>query len=127
VSGGSILVGVDSPTTLKARAWKDGFMPSEIKSATYEVEPLIALIREAKQVEDGTSVQVNEAMISAAWENCFYISADDRSSGIRVEKDAHGLSEGLRATIVGLVQTNVDNERYIAASSLVESGKEVGE
>jgi hypothetical protein len=34
-SGDSVLVSVDPPTTLKARAWKTGLEPSGIKEATY--------------------------------------------------------------------------------------------
>jgi hypothetical protein len=34
-SGDSVLVSVDPPTTLKARAWKTGLEPSSIKEATY--------------------------------------------------------------------------------------------
>jgi hypothetical protein len=34
-SGGTVLVSVDPPTTLKARAWKTDFEPSNIKEATY--------------------------------------------------------------------------------------------
>jgi hypothetical protein len=34
-SGASILVPIDPPTTLKARAWKEGFSPSNVKVALY--------------------------------------------------------------------------------------------
>jgi hypothetical protein len=34
-SGGSVLVGVDPPTVLKARAWKTGLEPSGVKEAHY--------------------------------------------------------------------------------------------
>lgn len=85
-------------------------------------EPQVVSVQEAKTTADGTFVQVSEAVVSAAWDNVFYVSADDRSSGIRVEKAAHGLTAGMRATVVGSMQTNSDDERYIEASSAVQAG-----
>ena len=60
------------------------------------------------------------AIVSAAWDNSFYLEADNRISGIRVERSAHGVSaNNARANVAGILRTNSDGERYIEASSAV--------
>lgn len=79
-------------------------------------------VADAKLRPNGRSTSLTEMCVSAAWKDSFYIESDDRSSGIRVEKPGHGLSVGQRANIVGVMHTNGDGERYIQASSAIESG-----
>ena len=61
-------------------------------------------------------------MVSAAFPDSFYLEADDRSSGIRVERPAHGLSVGMRAEVTGTVKTNADGERYVEALWATKNG-----
>jgi len=75
-----------------------------------------------KRKEDGASVSCGGAVVSAAFADFFYIEADDRSSGIRVDKAGHGLSAGMRADVSGVMSTNADGERYIDAATAVQCG-----
>ena len=80
-------------------------------------------ISEAKLLPNDTPVTVSAAIVSAAWTDVFYIEADDRSSGIRVEKAAHGLTDdNVRADVAGILKTNSDGERYIHASTADPAG-----
>ena len=81
------------------------------------------LINEAKRLPNDTPVTISAAIVSAAWTDVFYIEADDRSSGIRVEKAAHGLTDdNVRADVVGIMKTNSDGERYVQASTAEPAG-----
>jgi hypothetical protein len=73
-------------------------------------------IRAAKLQTDGVFACVYGGIISAAWPNEFYIEVDNRSCGIRIEKIGHGLAQGKRANVAGIVSTNADGERYIETS-----------
>ena len=52
----------------------------------------------------------------------FYVQEDDRTSGIRVHKSAHGLQAGDRADISGATSTNSQGERFIEASYVEKNG-----
>ena len=86
-------------------------------TATYAIT-----LPNAKQSADGTSVYITGATISAAWPDVFYIEADNRASGIRVEKIAHGLVYGNLADVVGILGTNDNGERFIQASTATKTG-----
>lgn len=90
-------------------------------AATYTALTPITL-PDAKKSADGTPIYITGAIISAAWPDVFYIESDNRASGIRVEKAAHGLICGNRADIVGKLGTNANGERFIQASSAVKTG-----
>ncbi len=45
-----------------------------------------------------------------------------QTSGIRVDKPGHAFAAGTRADVSGTIQTNADGERYIAATTAVQSG-----
>ena len=80
-------------------------------------------VREAKLTDDMGFACIYGAPVSAAWDNAFYLEADDRSSGIRVEKTAHGLTaNNVRANVAGTLRTNLDGERYIEASAADPAG-----
>ena len=84
--------------------------------------PTATSIVDAKLAANGNPVSITGAIITATGGNSFYIEADDRSSGISVQKNAHGLKAGMRANITGTVETDGDQERYIAASTAIENG-----
>ncbi|MCX6377445.1 MAG: hypothetical protein NTU88_15650, partial [Armatimonadetes bacterium] len=62
----------------------------ELISVTYDE----GAIGRAKCLADNASTIVAGAVVTAASADCFYIEADDRSNGIRIEKSAHGFSSG---------------------------------
>lgn len=71
-----------------------------------------------KSIADGSFVSLSSAVVSAVYDGVFYIEADDRSSGVRVVMPGHGLIEGMRVSVSGVVRTNGDGEREIAAVSV---------
>lgn len=87
-----------------------------------EYLPEVGGYKDAGAAPNGSIVSISGYMVTAAFDGYFYIEADDRSSGIRVEKAQHGLSVGQRVNVVGTVRTNADFEKYIAASALASNG-----
>lgn len=109
---------VSADLTLKARAYKEGSTPSAVQAAEYAI---VRSVRDLKRRPDGFSVTIAGSMVSAAFPGFFYIEADDRSSGSRVESIGHALAVGMRADVVGTMRTNSDGERYVEAASAVQS------
>ena len=67
----------------------------------------------ARLQPDAAFACIYGATVSAAWADVFYIEADKRSCGIRVERSGHSLVMGKMANVAGLVKTNADGERHI--------------
>jgi|GEM_PF-5232558 len=62
-------------------------------------------------------------IVTRKWDDCLYIEEDDRSSGIRVIKTAHGRNAGERVDVEGVLKTDaVTYERYIDASGVSQNG-----
>ncbi|MEI6914278.1 MAG: SUMF1/EgtB/PvdO family nonheme iron enzyme, partial [Armatimonadota bacterium] len=78
--------------------------------------------RITKLLEDAADVGIRHGAVSAAFSGFFYIEADDRSCGIRVESPGHALQPGMRADVIGKMRTDGDGERYIEALSAVRNG-----
>ncbi|MBP6963945.1 MAG: right-handed parallel beta-helix repeat-containing protein [Armatimonadetes bacterium] len=70
---------------------------------------------------DADAIRVKSAIVTAAFSDCFYVEADDRSSGMRVEMLGHALSVGMRADVNGVMSTSSWGERYIEAATAVQS------
>ena len=79
-------------------------------------------IADAKLLPDNSQVSLTGKVVSCAGSGFFYLEEDNRSSGVRVEKQAHGLTAGMRADVAGTINTKTGKERYIAASSAVQNG-----
>lgn len=84
-----------------------------------------ASVSDIKAAGKDTIVQCNSGIVTAAFPYFFYIEATDRSSGIRVEKAAHGLSSGMKVDVVGSVRINADGELYIAAATAKQVGTDL--
>ena len=69
-----------------------------------------------------SSGDITGKIVTRNWTDYLYIEEDDRSSGIRVQKTAHGHAKGERVNVVGTLATNADGERYIAASTITQNG-----
>jgi hypothetical protein len=52
----------------------------------------------------------------------FYVESEDRSSGIRVLQNAHGLTPGSKADIDGWMETSADGERFLRATRITVTG-----
>jgi hypothetical protein len=78
-------------------------------------------VADARTSCDGMVVERPAAIVTAVLGSIFYIESDDRSSGIRVECTGHSLQPGMRADVIGSLQTNNDGEKYISATTAVQS------
>ena len=79
-------------------------------------------IQEAKPLADTSPVTLSGQVVTYASADFFYIEVDSRAMGIRVEKQGHGLTVGMRADITGAMATKPDSrERYIVASAAVQT------
>ncbi len=61
-------------------------------------------------------------IITRNWTDYLYIEDDTRACGIRVEKTAHGHVKGEVVSVEGTLATNSDGERYIAATTITQTG-----
>lgn len=76
----------------------------------------------AKAAANGAVITGTDAIVTAAFQNFFYVENSDRSSGIRIERVAHGLNVGTTAAIAGKITTNSDGEKCVEATSAMEDG-----
>lgn len=81
----------------------------------------------AKSAKNNSWVRINGCIVSASFYpsgDCdyFYIEANNRANGIRVEKPGHNMSYGERADVEGVIRTNTNGERYIHPVSVTQSG-----
>jgi parallel beta-helix repeat protein len=88
----------------------------------YECSLTVNGLQDAKLAADGVPAQINGAIVSAAFPDFFYIEADNRACGIRVEKSAHGLSAGQRVDVAGVLKKNAHGEHCIDAASATPKG-----
>lgn len=73
----------------------------------------------AKQMPEGTAVSLT-GVVSASYPGVFYLQAEDRSSGIRVQLTTSATVPSNRlVTLIGNLGTNAEGERYILASSIL--------
>jgi hypothetical protein len=79
-------------------------------------------IPDVKFAADGASISGTGSAVTASFDGFFYIEADNRSCGIRVQKTDHGVSVGQRVDVVGTVKTNADAEHFIDAVNVASSG-----
>ena len=80
-------------------------------------------ISDAKLLPDGQAVNLVQKVVTYSASGYFYVEGDARNIGIMVEKADHALAVGMRADVVGTVQTKTttNKERFIAASSALQS------
>lgn len=75
-----------------------------------------------KRLPDNSFLTCKWDIVTLAQTDFFYIEADKRKSGIKVETLGHGLLVGMRADVSGTVKTNSDGERYIEATTITPNG-----
>lgn len=72
-------------------------------------------IKSAKALPTGTLAGIRDAIVTAAFEDYFYIESEDRSMGIRVHKTGHEILPNSKVTIYGTIAT-YHGERIINAA-----------
>lgn len=92
-----------------------------IKAFGVDVIPVIP-IADAKRLPNGAAVSLSGAVVTGVFSSQFYVEADDRSSGIAVNKTSHGMTVGMRADVEGALSTNASGEKYINATAVVQNG-----
>ncbi|MBI2844057.1 MAG: hypothetical protein HYX78_11715 [Armatimonadetes bacterium] len=113
----TLRVTADSTSTFNS-----GWVMLDYMTLTLASGQQVNTIHDAKAAEDDTPVDISGAIVTAAFSNFFYIEAEDRSCGIRVDKSEHGLSAGTKVRVAGIMATSSSSERYIAASSASNVG-----
>ena len=78
-------------------------------------DPVSYSVQAARSKPDNSLADIRNAVVSGAFNGFFYLEADDRSGGIRVQLPNHGLQIGMRANAAGPIKTNENGERYIEA------------
>lgn len=73
-----------------------------------------------KAAQHGAFVSLNSMLVSAVFDDFFYVEADDRVNGLRVHKPGHGVTVGTRVSVAGIVRTNADGEREVEATDVVQ-------
>lgn len=66
-----------------------------------------------KKQANGSKIDCPRAVVTAAFNECFYIESDDRSSGIKVAMPGYSVAVGIRLYITGTLKTNANGEKYI--------------
>jgi|GEM_PF-1922861 len=80
-------------------------------------------IPEAKKLSDDQPVILSAKVVTYTGAGVFYIEEDFKTMGIRVENTSNSLAVGMKADVSGVMKTNnATGERYIQASSAVQSG-----
>ncbi len=82
-----------------------------------EFWPAATTIAGAKRCAGCMPADIDGAVVSAAFVDFFYVEADDRTCGIRVDRPNHGLQVGMRVHVTGALQTSNDGEQFIEASA----------
>ncbi|MCL6628825.1 MAG: hypothetical protein K6U00_04400, partial [Armatimonadetes bacterium] len=72
-------------------------------------------IPQAKSMANDQSVSLCGKVVTAAWDNVFYVEEPNRQTGLRVEKIGHGITTGVCADVSGIMRTNANDERYVEA------------
>lgn len=77
----------------------------------------------AKLANDGACNTFRGAIVTAAFPDCFYVETANRAVGIRVEKQAHGVTPGQTVDISGtFANSATTGERCISATFVTPKG-----
>ncbi len=79
-------------------------------------------VPQAKLIEDEQQLAVLPSVVTRVFGDILYVESDDRSCGIRVERQGHGLQVGDRTRVTGVILTSSDGERYIEATEAAKDG-----
>ncbi|MBI2841773.1 MAG: chitobiase/beta-hexosaminidase C-terminal domain-containing protein [Armatimonadetes bacterium] len=118
-------IAVSQPTTIKARAFKDGMAPSIIRTMTYWIgAPPSAAMSTLKGRADGQDAATNAVAVTAVFGDSFYVEELDRSAGIRVDLPGHTAAVGRTVLVMGKIMTDaVTGERYIQGEIMGDAGE----
>lgn len=78
-------------------------------------------IKSAKALTTGKLAGIKDVVVTAAFDDYFYIESIDRAMGIRVDKPGHGVTPGTKITVYGTLAT-YQGERIIKAAIISPEG-----
>jgi hypothetical protein len=81
-------------------------------------------IHGAKKSAVNSWIEFTGDIVTARFGDVFYIEAENRASGIRVQKPGHTLDRSMKAHVFGKVKTNDDGEVYVEAGLAERNGSE---
>ncbi len=81
---------------------------------------LAGTIGDAKLTIDGRPVSIN-GIVTASFEDCFYVETEDRTMGVRVEPGC-GVSQDLRVSVEGCIGTTSNFERVVYGTIVGSNG-----
>ncbi len=115
---------LENPTVIDAQnqgrcIYSDGSCWTDERDAVIDGF-IMMFVTKPKWLKDGTSITWSGAVVTAVFQDFFYVGSDDRAYGIRVEPTPHGLQAGKRVEIRGTMRT--DNERLIEADEVEVCG-----
>lgn len=101
-----------------------GYNGDDVSNGSLDLGPYLykaphGTIAEAKGLEDGQPVSLQDKIVTAKFDGFFYIEESDRSSGIRVVAPISGA--GVLATVSGVMDTT-GGEREIASANVSMGG-----
>lgn len=99
----------------------DPWMQSLITSGNSEqliswLETAMQKISDAKTASSGP-VNLWGVVVTAAFDDFFYVESDDRTAGMRIDLPGHNIEPGVYVDVTGTPSTNVDGERTLVVAS----------
>jgi len=82
----------------------------------------VAGIGSAKSLAPGARVVLNSLVVTAVFDDCFYIESPNRTSGIRVEWQGGTVTVGRLVSVSGAVDSTSEGEVFILADSVTDAG-----
>ncbi len=75
-----------------------------------------------KNASSGTLAYIHAGIVSAVFDDCFYVECANRISGIRVVQAGVVVTVGMQVDVAGAAATDADGELYLNASSVKSIG-----
>lgn len=97
-------------------------MGSSVDIGADEISASKLAVGTSREQANGASVSGYGAVVTAVFDDSFYVESTNRSSGIRIEKSGHDLDPDMVVDIDGVLATSEDGERYIAAKAAAQCG-----
>ncbi|MHB9038408.1 MAG: hypothetical protein ACYC64_17290 [Armatimonadota bacterium] len=113
-------VSLPTPTTYSDRI--DVTIPSTTYYTSVILSPALP-ISGAKKISDGNAALLDGQIVSAVFDDCFYVEKPDRTSGLRVAYSGDAVSAGSVVSVAGIMTTTSDGERFLNASDVVGHGQ----
>lgn len=99
----------------------DARMVGRVDIGADECALSVSSIRDARLVASDYPAELRGVVVSAAFDGFFYVEDENRTCGIRVDLQNHGLSAGSRVDLAGQ-SVGGDGERRIRARSVTQVG-----